>query len=154
MISKSAHHLLMKTSFSYFLQRFQTCQSLFLLDESLWCALIVKVSQSPSVYLSTSEVSTLMFARRGGWTMHLLPQLGMWSSPANLSVKSKHSKKHVHTSTLIPFNHFILQYNTGLCTAWGYKKKKNLLGYNYCTCEKWENFDKLAVSECFCRYLR
>lgn len=125
----------MKTSFSNFLQHFQTCQEsfFFFLDESLWCALIVKGSQSPSVYLSTGKVSTLifevMFALRGGWTRHLLPQLRVRSSSADLSVKSKHSKKHVHKNTLIPFRYFILQYNTGLFIySMGLKKKKTLIG--------------------------
>lgn len=99
---------------------------------SLWCALIVKGSQSPSVYLSTGEVSTLifevMFALRGGWTMHLLPQLRVRSSSADLSVKSKHSKKNVHTNTLIPFNYFILQYNTRLFKYSMGLKKKTLIG--------------------------
>lgn len=123
--------------FPTFSSAFKHVRSLFPLDESLWCALIVKGSPSSSVYLSSGEVSTLicevMFALRGGWTMHLLPQLRVRSSAADLSVKSKHSKKHVHTSTMIPFNCIILQCNTGLFMHSMGLKKQHLLDYTVFT---------------------
>lgn len=98
---------MMKTSFSNFIQCFQTCQETFfpLLDESL----IVKGSQVSTMYLSRAEASTLnyagdevvMFAPRGGWNMHLLPQLRVRSSAADLSVKSQHKNMCASTSQLL-----------------------------------------------------
>lgn len=138
--------------FPTFSSAFKHVRSLFPLDESLWCALIVKGSLSSSVYLSSGEVSTLicevMFALRGGWTMHLLPQLRVRSSAADLSVKSKHSKKHVHTSALIPFNCIILQYNTGLFMH-SMGLKKHLLDCIYCISEKWDSCDEPLCQNAF-----